>query len=305
MCDVTEADGGTGGAVPLSEAAPPELLVPDIQAETGEAHAAQHADLYEYARTLGVEPADNDDLLWVVEEAFNAPLPSSWAEFADESGRVYYFHDATSKTTWEHPMDEVFRELIGLVKRIRSDPTSASETQRLAIVRNHLQQVHQIALRELQVWSGPYASEQGDYYYNDELKASAWECPVIEWQSELTTRHTVLTRCLLSEVEFPAEPGSQDALGGSSGHSGRQDLMDSLKLPLGLVRRESHRGEVPDTPSTSRTFYTARSACSSRSRHSAKSDRAKRKEKKERKERDRLAEDAPAPPAPHHFEAVE
>ena len=34
----------------------------------------------------------HSDLLWVVQEAFNAPLPLSWTEYTDDEGRVYFFN---------------------------------------------------------------------------------------------------------------------------------------------------------------------------------------------------------------------
>jgi len=318
-----EGDGGTGAAgseqqhaatddavadsadsaavVPSSDISVSETVAPE-GGELPVRALREDADLCEYAKTLGIDSAQDEDLLWVAQQAFNARLPGSWVEFADETGRVYYFHEASNKTTWEHPMDEVFRELLAIVRQTRI-VAGASEAQRLAAIREHLQQVHARALEELKVWSGPYASDQGEYYYNDELKASAWESPVTALQDELAVRHDVLTRCLLHD---PAAAAA--ALVGGPVPNAGVGLLEQLRLPLGLVRRESTPGEVPLTPSTSRTFYTARSACSSRSKHSVVSDRSKRSgHKKEHREHrssrsrsDRAQEPVPAPAAPAH-----
>ena len=43
---------------------------------------------------LGVDLQQHSDLLWVVQEAFNAPLPLSWTEYTDDEGRVYFFNQA-------------------------------------------------------------------------------------------------------------------------------------------------------------------------------------------------------------------
>eukprot|EP00927_Polykrikos_kofoidii_P026583 TRINITY_DN2363_c2_g1_i2.p1 TRINITY_DN2363_c2_g1~~TRINITY_DN2363_c2_g1_i2.p1 ORF type:complete len:319 (-),score=66.52 TRINITY_DN2363_c2_g1_i2:112-1068(-) len=295
------ADGGTGS--PGSES----VLGHQVEGSEVEADALaappaeEEADLCEYARTLGVDPdTDDQDLMWVVHQAFGASLPCSWAEFADDTGRVYYFHDASGKTTWEHPMDEVFRELVLLIKRTRADLQGAPEASRLGVVRQHLQQVHRRALEDLEVWSGPYSSDQGDYWYNESLKASVWECPVVEWQNELTTRHLILTRCLLGNAGSRGVASEVSYDEGVGGVTGRDDLLEMLRLQLGLLRRESVPGEVPTTPSTARTFYTARSAASSRSKHSAKSDRKQHRHKKDRGHRDgsTLEEQPAAPPGP-------
>merc|ERR1740129_2078048 len=83
--------------------------------------------------------------------------------------------------------------------RVRGMKPQAGEAQRVEVMRDHLREVHQRAKAELAGWSGPYAAEQGDYFYNEMLKASSWESPVAEWETELATRHAVLSRCLLQE----------------------------------------------------------------------------------------------------------
>jgi len=155
-----------------------------------------------------------------------------------------------------------------------------------------LKAVHRRAVQELQSWSGPFPSEEGDYYYNLDMKASSWENPIEEWQNEIELRHDILTRGLL-----PADNAAGGAVlttGGISAPGGtrddRQELLDSLRLPLDLVRRECSHGDVPVSPSTSRTFVSATSA---RSKHSLQSDKVKHREHREHRER-RRAEQAGA-----------
>lgn len=241
--------------------------------ELSEAPLEQAADLCEYGRSLGVDVDCDEDLAAVVQEAFHAPLPKSWTEYTDDTGRVYYYNEASNQSAWEHPMDAVYRELLSLINKIRAEQPPISEASRISLIHEHLQEVHQRALGALSWWSGPYSSEQGDYYYNETLKASTWECPVTEWENEISIRHAVLSRCLV-----PGRRGGAfgSALGnineGSTGHGGApRDILSILKLPLNLVRRE-HPGDTPETPSTTRSFHTARSACSTtRSKRSGRS----------------------------------
>merc|ERR1712187_465948 len=134
-------------------------------------------------------------------------------------------------------------------------------------------------MMQLADWNGPYACEQGDYYYNDTLKVSSWENPVTEWEKELTARHAVLSRYLLPE---------QSARTGSSPSSGAVrdvDLLQALRLQLGNLQRPGMvSGEAPE-PSTSRSFHTARSITSSRSGRTK--HRKEHKERKERKAKER------------------
>eukprot|EP00420_Gonyaulax_spinifera_P011265 CAMPEP_0197932464 /NCGR_PEP_ID=MMETSP1439-20131203/108639_1 /TAXON_ID=66791 /ORGANISM="Gonyaulax spinifera, Strain CCMP409" /LENGTH=83 /DNA_ID=CAMNT_0043555247 /DNA_START=21 /DNA_END=269 /DNA_ORIENTATION=+ len=82
-------------------------------------------------------------------------------------------------------MDSVYRELLGIATHCREQQPQASQEVRGAAVHDHLKEVHQRALRALESWSGPYNSSEGEYYYNEELKMSSWECPVAVWEQEL------------------------------------------------------------------------------------------------------------------------
>jgi len=242
------ADGGTGSP-DGAEAASPDV-----------------ADLYEYCLSLGIDADQDEDLLWVVHEAFNAPLPGNAAEYTNEEGRVYYFNEVTGQSSWEHPLDQVYRECLELVKRVRTEAPSAPEEQRKAIVRDHLQEVHGKALVALEGWCGPYPSEQGEYYHNEVLQVSSWESPVAEREKELEIRHAVLCRCLLPEKALRSSSTSEGSAAALAGSASRMaDLLPSLHLPLNLLKRDptSSQDAVPQTPSTTRSFHTARSSARS------------------------------------------
>lgn len=233
--------------------------------------ALDDADLREYGEGLGVDAEPDSDLLWVVQEAFNAPLPTSWSEHTDDEGRVYFFHTLSGESAWEHPMDAVYRELIGLVKLPRwTELPMPTEAERGVFVRDHLGQVHQRALEAIEGWSGPYSSEVGEFYYSEALKVSTWECPIAEWEHELVLRHHVLCRCLLPERTVVGADGSVEPLPAPGVETSGSDLLAALQLPLGLVKRVVDDLQ-PETPS-SRSFHTARSCASTtRSLHSNRS----------------------------------
>jgi len=229
----------------------------------GDGAGSEDADLREYGQSLGVDLQRHEDLSALVREAFHAPLPRGWTEHVDDEGRVYFFQETHNQSTWEHPMDAVYRELLGLVQQLRDREPDAPEVRKAEFVHNHLREVHQRALRFLEAWSGPYTSNDGDFYYNEALKVSTWDCPVNEWEQELASRHSILCRCLLPSGLVVAADGSVVAAGaGTASSTSSPDFLQSLRLPLGLIRREG--GDVPETPST-RSFHTARSAVSPRS----------------------------------------
>eukprot|EP00928_Gymnodinium_smaydae_P088008 TRINITY_DN72170_c0_g1_i1.p1 TRINITY_DN72170_c0_g1~~TRINITY_DN72170_c0_g1_i1.p1 ORF type:complete len:331 (-),score=58.57 TRINITY_DN72170_c0_g1_i1:30-1022(-) len=244
----------------------------DVGSGGGSASAPQEdADLREYADGLGVDLDVHGDLLWIVSDAFHAPLPVSWTEHTDDEGRCYFFHEGSGESTWEHPTDSVYREILSCMLSVRAQSPPLSSEQRAALIHDHLRQVHQRALVALEGWSGPYASEVGEYYYNKSLKVSTWESPVIAWEHELLIRHAALCRGLLPEQAAAGAEGSAAGGASSSGAgmagmpgagSGGQDILQALQLPLNLVRREV---EDPETPSTTRSYHTARSVLSTRS----------------------------------------
>lgn len=227
-----------------------------------ESQGIDDVELHEYGQTLGADIGAESEMRWVVEEAFNARLPASWTEHQDGEGRVYFFQESSNQSSWEHPLDGVYRELIGLVKQVIADFGLAADTEnaRLAIVQDHLTKVHQQAVERLEGWSGPYTAEAGEYYYNAALSLSTWESPLLEWEQELTLRHAVLCKCLL--------PDPPDALA-DNGNSPRELLLTSLKLPLSTIKRDVNSEGQPDTPSA-RSFHTPRSAESARSQRSGR-----------------------------------
>jgi len=225
------------------------------ESEPGEADHQDEGDLREYAGSLGLEPDLDSDMLWIAREAFGAPLPPSWTEHSDGDGRIYFFHEVTQKSSWSHPMDDVYRELIEIIKKLRRlDPPESSVAES---VQAHLEAVHERATQALDGWSGPYSSDSGQYFYHEALAVSSWDNPVDEWRNEIAIRQQVLHYCLLR--------GAKASL--PQPERGRSELLEPMPaLQLNLARPSE--GSAPPSPSSARSFATcisARSTCSVRS----------------------------------------
>ncbi|XP_011344265.1 centrosomal protein of 164 kDa isoform X2 [Ooceraea biroi] len=75
-------------------------------------------ELLEYAKRLGIDPDAEPQLLDLAREGLMAALPKGWSPcFHEASGAWYYYQASTGTTTWEHPLDEVYR---GLVEQARA-----------------------------------------------------------------------------------------------------------------------------------------------------------------------------------------
>nr|XP_012226493.1 PREDICTED: centrosomal protein of 164 kDa isoform X1 [Linepithema humile] len=75
-------------------------------------------ELLDYARRLGIDPDVEPHLLDLAREGLMAALPKGWSPcFHEASGAWYYYQESTGTTTWEHPLDAVYR---GLVEQARA-----------------------------------------------------------------------------------------------------------------------------------------------------------------------------------------
>lgn len=298
--DEAEAEAQRPPRKEASSAEKPTQAAPSEDAGTA-ATEGDEAELQEYAKSLGVDlnKAEEASLRWVVKEAFAAPLPVSWTEHLDEEGRVYFFNQITQESSWLHPMDGVFKEVIDLVKVHQKTPSasnskaggaqssSSSAPTKHDVVQAHLEQAHKEALAHIEAWSGPYTSEAGQYYYNSAHDVSSWENPIYEWQKQLALRQRILHRCLLEDE--PLTPQSVAAAGELSRQSSEGEvaepghtaierpsflpgvgdpLLEFPRLPP-LSMPNLAAGEAgPKSPSSTRSFATARSGRSARSARS-------------------------------------
>ena len=70
----------------------------------------------EYARYLGIEPEEDAEMMWIAKEALTAEVPDGWTE-CNEDGQTFYFHEAEDRSSWEHPMDAHYKELVKETRR--------------------------------------------------------------------------------------------------------------------------------------------------------------------------------------------
>ncbi|XP_072310905.1 uncharacterized protein [Eucyclogobius newberryi] len=82
-------------------------------------------EVRDYANEIGIDPDTEPELMWLAREGAIAPLPSGWKPCQDVTGDIYYFNFSTGDSSWEHPGDESYRNLV-LQERERSKQTSSS-----------------------------------------------------------------------------------------------------------------------------------------------------------------------------------
>lgn len=53
------------------------------------------------------------DLLYIAEWAMTAPVPEGWTVHLDAEGNEFFYNAATNRSSYEHPMDQQYREVKG------------------------------------------------------------------------------------------------------------------------------------------------------------------------------------------------
>ncbi|XP_015605660.1 centrosomal protein of 164 kDa isoform X2 [Cephus cinctus] len=82
-----------------------------------EASHPSNEEVVDYAKRLGIDPDAEPHLLDLAQEGLMAALPKGWSPcFHEATGAWYYYQASTGTTTWEHPLDAVYK---GLVEQAR------------------------------------------------------------------------------------------------------------------------------------------------------------------------------------------
>lgn len=131
-----------------------------------------------YARYLGIDPIADADLMWIADEALNAPLPSEWTEHHDSADRVFYYNVQTHASSWTHPLEQLHRDTYKAIVSFRSGELSKKEQDaELAQMQRRCEASEREAHQELQAWS-EHTDESGQkFYYNREHQRSVWTDP--------------------------------------------------------------------------------------------------------------------------------
>ncbi|XP_011306983.1 uncharacterized protein [Fopius arisanus] len=79
----------------------------------GSHRVIQLGKILDYAKRLGINPDTEPHLLDLAREGLMAALPDGWRPcFHEPQDAWYYYHAPTETTTWEHPLDAKYKELV-------------------------------------------------------------------------------------------------------------------------------------------------------------------------------------------------
>ncbi|XP_027737144.1 centrosomal protein of 164 kDa [Empidonax traillii] len=83
-----------------------------LEEDYNDSYVPDEQEIQNFAPIIGIDPEKESELLWLARECLVAPLPPDWKPCQDTTGDVYYFNFATGQSTWEHPCDEHYRQLV-------------------------------------------------------------------------------------------------------------------------------------------------------------------------------------------------
>uniref|UniRef100_A0A8C5R8X2 Centrosomal protein of 164 kDa n=1 Tax=Leptobrachium leishanense TaxID=445787 RepID=A0A8C5R8X2_9ANUR len=83
-----------------------------LEEDYDENYIPQVQEILEYARMIGIDPDSEPELMWLAREGIVAPLPPEWKPCQDVTGDIYYFNFTSGQSSWDHPSDEHYRDLV-------------------------------------------------------------------------------------------------------------------------------------------------------------------------------------------------
>lgn len=83
-----------------------------LEEDYDETYIPSEQEILEFAREIGIDPIKEPELMWLAREGIVAPLPGEWKPCQDITGDIYYFNFANGQSTWDHPCDEHYRNLV-------------------------------------------------------------------------------------------------------------------------------------------------------------------------------------------------
>ncbi|XP_070587368.1 centrosomal protein of 164 kDa-like isoform X1 [Erythrolamprus reginae] len=93
----------------------PALRIGDqliLEEDYDDSYIPSEREIQEFARVVGIDPEHEPELMWLAREGIVAPLPAEWKPCQDVTGDIYYFNFANGQSTWDHPCDERYRQLV-------------------------------------------------------------------------------------------------------------------------------------------------------------------------------------------------
>lgn len=112
------SDGSTDAPAPDPAVSSPASTAAAAAAAKDSIYEPTPEEIVDYAVHIGIDPVAEHDLLWIAREGLMAPLEPGWQAARDPDTLAFYFFrtEKPEETTWDHPSDERYRDLVQSVR---------------------------------------------------------------------------------------------------------------------------------------------------------------------------------------------
>merc|ERR1712224_56145 len=86
-------------------------------------------EIENYAEWLGIDKDKDNELIPLAREGLKAPLPEGWRPCQNAEGEIFYFNFDTGQSSWDHPADEHYQNLVQESKRAKAQKDLPKENQ--------------------------------------------------------------------------------------------------------------------------------------------------------------------------------
>ncbi|RNC40969.1 putative glutamic acid-rich protein precursor, partial [Trypanosoma cruzi] len=80
-------------------------------------------EIEDFAEWMGMQLPEDKEFLYIAREGLKAPLPKNWRPCRTNEDDIYYFNFRTGESTWNHPMDDFFRQKFLKMKEEKKSST--------------------------------------------------------------------------------------------------------------------------------------------------------------------------------------
>nr|XP_031362697.1 centrosomal protein of 164 kDa [Lonchura striata domestica] len=84
-----------------------------LEEDYNESYVPKEQEIRDFAPTIGIDPDKESELLWLARECLVTPMPPEWKACQDiAGGDIYFFNFESGLSSWEHPCDEHYKQLV-------------------------------------------------------------------------------------------------------------------------------------------------------------------------------------------------
>ncbi|VDD83621.1 unnamed protein product [Mesocestoides corti] len=80
--------------------------------EEVESHDPTDEEVELYAASIGINPKENPELLYIAREGVTARVPEGWTILQNRNGQIFYQQNSSGICVWQHPLDSYYRSRV-------------------------------------------------------------------------------------------------------------------------------------------------------------------------------------------------